>query len=473
MREFAWVLGAAAMLLSAAPPAQAERLTLDQVLASSSAHFPSVLAAIAARRGADGGVLVAEGAFDTVFSTDATSRAAGFWDGSVLNTQVRRNLRTLGASVYGGYKLSDGNFPIYEDVNFTNTGGEARVGVVFSILRDRAFDSRRFQESVAQLDVSGADLELLLVRIGVQHQAQLAYWRWTATAVQLAVYEELLQLAEARQRALEEQVAAGARARIFLTENTQNILRRRILVTAAQREFQVAANTLSLYFRDTGGEPFTPARDNAPPSLGAISEIAAPTPDGESLDLQSRPELGLLQVALQRASEQSRLARNDLLPRFDVSTEISRDFGAIAEGGVSRDSTDAVIGFRFSVPLERRAARGALARAEAERTALAHRLRLAQERIEIEVRTILVELETARQLVGIAEQEIDQAETLANAERDRFSSGISDFFLVNIREEAAADARIRAVQAQLGARVARANYDAATVQLARLGLVEG
>jgi len=41
---------------------------------------------------------------------------------------------------------------------------------------------------------------------------------------------------------------------------------------------------------------------------------------------------------------------------------------------------------------------------------------------------------------------------------------------VNIREEVAANARIKLLEAELETRLSRANYDAATVDLGRLGL---
>jgi hypothetical protein len=57
---------------------------------------------------------------------------------------------------------------------------------------------------------------------------------------------------------------------------------------------------------------------------------------------------------------------------------------------------------------------------------------------------------------------------MRRAEVQRFESGASDFFLVNIREETAADARARYYEAYQRMRIARANYDAATVNLERL-----
>ena len=113
-------------------PARAEEapLELSEVLAASATHFPLIIQSLAARRAAEGRALEAEGSFDVVFGADGFSRASGFYDGIVVNGSAKQRIRNLGADIYAGYSISDGDFPIYEDVNFTNRGGAAKVGVM-------------------------------------------------------------------------------------------------------------------------------------------------------------------------------------------------------------------------------------------------------------------------------------------------------------------------------------------------------
>ena len=454
---------------------EAAPLLPDQVLAASAQHFPLILESLAKRSAAEGRVVAADGAFDLVFSVDGYDRVSGFWTGGVVNTDVRRRLRPLGATVYGGYRISDGTFPIYEDINFTNTGGEAKIGALFSLLRDRSIDSARFQTRDARLALQQADLEVLLTRIGVQQQAVVAYWRWIAAGRQLRVYEQLLRLAQSREAGLEEQVRSGARAAIFLTENRQNITRRQRLVFEARRDFQTAANALSFYYRGPDGAPLTPTPEQLPPMefMDRASEDAIDADASTLLAAAARrPELAILKTALDRARAKTALSHNDLKPRLDLRAEVSRDFGDIAEGGVSRDSTDTILGLRFTVPLQRREAKGRLRAAEAEYEAAKQQRRYTLERIELEIRNILIDLDVSQDLARIADLEVDQSQTMEEAERERFANGASDFFVVNVREETAADARVRAILARLQLAVARANYDAATVDLERLGINE-
>jgi outer membrane protein TolC len=124
------------------------------------------------------------------------------------------------------------------------------------------------------------------------------------------------------------------------------------------------------------------------------------------------------------------------------------------------------------VPLQQRVVRGQLEQSRAELEAKRQEQQLAADQIELEVRNILQELTAARELLELAEQEVTQSSIMRQSEVTRFQSGASDFFLVNIREETEANARVRMMQAKLATLVARANFDAATVDLERLGIRE-
>lgn len=476
VRRLAAVLAGAFGLVSAqtcvAQPARVEPLLPAEVLAASERHFPAILASLADLRGAAGRVLEAQGAFDLVFDADGLGWLDGFYDGRVAEGKASQRLPNMGAELFGSYQISDGDFPIYQDEYFTNTGGKVKVGALFNLLRDRALDPERVALADVQLQRRQAELDVLLTKVGVQQRALIAYWRWVALGRQVIVYADLLRIATERQVGLLEQVQRGALAEIFLTENMQNISRRQALVTSSRRNLMQAANELAFFYRDENGEPSVPgvARLPRPEALGDLKG-ATILPDIATLTaLDRRPELEILRQTIERVQLDIDLAENALKPRLDAGLEISTGLGGVGEGGASRDSTDTVLGVTFSVPFQQRAARGRLAAAQAELQATAYEQQLLEDRIELEVRNILLELAFAMQLRELAAVEVEQSEVMRNAEVRRFESGASDFFLVNVREETAADARIRLLEAELTTRVARANYDAAVVDLERLGI---
>lgn len=444
----------------------------EEVLRSSALTFPSILEAFEREAAARGDQLSADGAFDLMLKGEAFDRMTGFYNGGFAKAEARQALRPFGADVFASYRVSDGTFPIYENINFTNALGEIKVGAMFSLLRGSRIDQRRFAIEDTRIAAGQASIDVLLVQLNVQHEALRAYWRWVAAGEEIRVFEELLEIAEARQVGLTRQVKEGAAARIALTENEQNLLRRRTLLEESRRNFETASNALSFFLRGASGRMIVPRREQLPPleRIGALPETDELLALPRNEVLERRPELRTLRLATERATNRIELRRNDLLPSLEGRVEVSKDFGQIGAGGPSFDSTDTVVGLTFSVPLQRRAARGRLQRAEAELRELELRERRIADQIEVEIDNILATLSAAVRLASLAQDEVRQATTMVQAERTRFRLGAGDFFLVNLREEAAADAQVRAIRAELSGRLAAASYNAATINLGELGL---
>lgn len=444
----------------------------EEVLRSSALTFPSILEAFEREAATRSDQLAADGAFDLMLKGEYYDRFTGFYSGGFGKVEARQPLRPYGAEVFGSYRVSNGDFPTYENYNYTNNLGEIKVGALFSLLRGRDIDGRRFAIEDTRIAAAQAQLDVLLVQLNVQHEALRAYYRWAAAGEEIHVFEELLEIAEARQIGLGREIKEGARARIALTENEQNLLRRRTLLEQARRDFATASNSLGFYLRGSDGRMVVPNRDMLPDikQLKAVSpaEVLAAAPLTDVIT--ARPELQTFKLALERANNRVALRRNDLEPTLDASVELSRDFGQIGPGGPGFDSTDTVVGLTFKVPIQRREARGRLQRAEAELRETELRQRRIADQITTEVSNILANLSAAVRLANLAEAEVKQANQMVAAERTRFRLGAGEFFLVNAREETAANAQIGAIRAQLAGRLAEASYNAATMNLRALGL---
>ena len=458
-----WILAA----LLGALPAAARPLTLDEVLRSSATHAPAILEAITRERQADGRRLSAEGAFDLLFEGEAQSRALGYYDGTVIEGRATRPLTTNGGALYGGYRASRGDFPVYEDKSFTNRLGEVKVGAVFSLMRDRLIDERRGRLGLADGEIALARLDREMVAIGVQRRAIDAYQTWVVAGRRVAVYRDLLELATKRQASIERQIALGARPEILGTENRQNIVRRQTLLVRAEQDLDAAANALSFYLRDDLGERIVPAADRLPTSF---PDLRLP-PLGPSLAGRiERPDLQTILVRLDQVETKRLLAENELRPRLDVRAEAAKGVGPVGLGGASRTPLEGIVGLRFSMPLEWRTARGKIAEAAAEADGLQFRRKMIEDQILVEVNGLAIQATAADRLVALAADETALADRMAEAERRRFQLGASDFLVVNLREESAADARLRQLDAEYRRSAARAELIAATVDRSQLGL---
>ena len=454
------LLVAAALLCSQA--AWAGELTLNTVLRASARHQPLVLEAMARQRAADARTLAAQGLFDMVFDAEVQARPLGYYDNALAEAKLTRPFATNGGQVYGGYRVSSGRFAVYDGKNVTNALGEVRAGAVFSLLRDRLVDERRTKLAQAQADAEIAGLDQAMVMIGVQRRAADAYQQWVAAGLRMRTYRDVLALARERQASIERQVTLGARPAVLAVENRQNIVRRQALLVRAEQDLAVAAQALSLFWRDDLGQPVVAQPEDLP---AAFPEGVAPRLADTATVLAGRPDLQILLNRAEQARLRGDLAGNDLLPRLDLRVEAAKDFGS---GSPTRVPGEVMFGVRLSMPLEQRAARGRLAEAEADADALTHRLRLAEQQITADLASLRLQVSGADRLAALAGDEADLARRMAEAERRRFALGASDFLPVNLREEAAADAQLRQIDAQYRHATARAELAASLMDSASL-----
>jgi outer membrane protein TolC len=447
-------------------PAATAPLGLDEVLAASRFHAPQVLEALARVRGAESRVLTTEGAFDTLFNASIETRPTGFYSGSDAGVRVMQPLATNGGSVYAGYDISRGTFPSYDAQNFTARYGRFTAGTLFSLLRDRDIDERRFNRAMASADVILADNDRLMVAIGVQARAIAAWNNWVIAGQRVAIYKDLLKLALDRQAGFKRQVTEGLRPAILLTENEQNILRRQTLVVQSEQALEQAAVALSLFWRDADGNPQVPTPDRLPPQLGSPIPIA----EDVIAALENRPDLRVVDVRIAQARTRLQLDRNFFLPKLDLKAEVNQYLGDAGVGGRAYTGTESKLGVTLTVPLQQRTARGRLGQTLSDIDGFQQRRRFIEDQIRVEIGSLSIAARQARRLLGIAIDEQDRAVAMASAERRRFQAGASDFFLVNLREEAAADAQVRRLDAAFRQIVAHADLAAATADLKALGL---
>jgi outer membrane protein TolC len=146
----------------------------------------------------------------------------------------------------------------------------------------------------------------------------------------------------------------------------------------------------------------------------------------------------------EQARVEADLANNQRLPALDFQVVVSKDFG----GGIATRRPVELEGqVLLDVPIQNRQANG---RAEAARAALARvaeQERGARDRVTAEVRDARSASELARSRLALARQEVEISAELERAEWLRFAAGDTTLLVVNLREQATFDARLRQVDA--------------------------
>lgn len=456
-----WLNNGLALLLLLALSARADSvkpLTLDEVQDAALRAFPSLLAT-AQRKGVAGGDLqTAEGGFDTVVKSKNSWSVAGLYQNDNYDVVIEQPTPYWGTTFFGGWRRGNGDYPVYEGKSLTASDGEARIGVTIPLWRNRDIDRRRASLQQAELGQLIANHEYDQALLDVRRQAGHRYWDWVLAGQRLRIAEQLLAIAEQRDQGIRQRVAAGDIADFEALDNQRAIIERRERKVAAQRMLDQAAIQLSLYWRDTDGQPQLPTPEllpvtfpNQEPALESQFEPAL------AQALSQRPELKRLSLQSQQTETELALQENQRNPSLDLTAMTAQDMGS-GKSSLNRD--EVYIGVNVEIPLQQRVAGGRVQAASANLQRLKWERTGTADRIAAEVKDVFSALSTARQRLALSRQQQQAAQQLEEGERTRFELGDTTLLFVNLREIAAGDARLQAAEAASAVFKAHTDYQA-------------
>lgn len=446
-------------LLLAAWASAVEPLKVGEVIASVETKYPPYLMALIEQDLAAGRLRQASGAFDLGFVARGGFNPGSYYDGSSGEVTFQQALPFWGADVFAGYRVSSGFLADY-DKSRTQEDGELRAGLRFSLLRDGPIDRRRADLWKARLEREAADPFIRRQRLDVVRASARSYYQWVSAGLRLGVAEELHRVALERDSGLRTQAEKGLVAPIVVVDNERLVISRQLGVVQARRRFEAAALELSLFFRGSDDAPVVPGRERLPSAFPAhLAPTAADERGQVDAAASRRPELGRIALVRERLEIDRRLADNDTRPNLDVTAGVTRSLGAGPYADRRQD--EAGVGVELRLPLQRNEARGRLQAAEAELRRLDRDAAFARDRIANEVRDGLSALRAAAEQIGQTSRNVELADRLAEAEKRRFEQGATDLLALQIREQAAFDARLADVEARADFFRAQADYRAA------------
>lgn len=454
-------------------PAQASApklpvLTLEDVLRIVTQHHPKLRGAAMQRLIATEKSQEKQGAFDPVFTTGTDwLRYNAELDGQTLRGKTA-TARLAGAEVEFltryGLKVAAGTRFNLGKVKApfapTGSGGEYFVELKIPFLRGARLNEKTAAEKQALLGAPLAEAEYEQTRLALILKAAESYWEWVAAKRKLDVARDLLTLAEFRAQAVRDRVAAGDLPAIDATEADLETQRRQGGLTKAERDLQKSAFKLSLYlWAPDGQQVLSPEPSQVPVSR------ANPLPfseqqlrEGQQLAQERRPELKALSLDRQINQVALDLAKNQRLPAVDFTFSPGRDMGAGAIGNTLK------AGLNFTLPLRQRTVDGRIGQAAYKIQKIEFDTLHEKQRILTEVQDAISAINTTYERYRAAAQEAAFAGRLEEGERTKFQLGDSTLFLVNQRERATAEARVKLIELHAEYEQALATFRTVTVQ---------
>jgi cobalt-zinc-cadmium efflux system outer membrane protein len=409
-------------------------------------RFPSVQVAQQERLRADADLRSAKGAFwDPTLKAQFQSAPVGKYTHTYSEAGLTQSLPLLGAQLTASYKISDGEFAVYDLKNETGSAGEWKLGVEIPLLRNSWIDFRRSRIEIADFGQKGAEQNLSQQEMDTLRQVRQRFWSWVAAVQQVHVQKALLDLAKAREKQLTESVRLGDAPEIDLVDNARAITQRESSLALAERQLDKAALDLSLYSRGETGELVVWEREKHQVRFPSLIELTqAHLNEGIEKGLASHPEVLRQKAVLEQASVEKRLAKNQLLPKLDAFATTYTELGTLPQ---EQGLNEVRAGIQFEFPIPNRNAIGRNDSAETQVIRQELNLQLQQDRLRLSLVDAFQSVQVSAERVKLARAEIQQALRLEEAERIRFANGMSTLFLINLREQTTADAQIREVSA--------------------------
>jgi outer membrane protein TolC len=446
-------------------PAPPRAPTLAELIDSVRLHFPVIQEAIAARTIASGETLAAWGAFDHKLEGLSESQPLGYYETYRQSLGVKRD--TLwGGQTFAGYRVGRGFFEPWYLERQTNDGGEFKTGFIAPLAKDRAIDANRAEVWRAQLERGRVEPEIRAMVIGSARDATIAYWQWVGSAANYRISESFLQLGVNRVDFLRRQIEAGEKANIDLVDNQRIILSRQAKLVDDRRKLEQSAFKLSLFLRDSVGDPLIVPIELATLTFPTADELNDWDDEAAiARALANRPELEELRLVRRQLDVALQQARNESIPDLDAGLLVSQDVGEPTSSKRDKSELELEASVMLSVPLERRKALGKARQLRGKLAQVSAKTRFAADKIAAESRSAHAALVAAAQRVTQTAEGVKLAEQMRVAEQRRYELGDSTLFNLNLREQQAAEAALDAIAALFDYHVARADYAAA------LGLV--
>jgi outer membrane protein TolC len=418
-------------------------------------HHPNVLAAIERMRAGDAAITGAKGAFDAKIISDYRRQTKDEYRTTVSRSFLVKPLGIANSKIYAGSEQisnPDGKLsPVYNTGNPATTGQPGNysvLGAQISLWKNLFLDPSRAALKNARFDAQITMAEKRLTELDIARLGQLAYWEWITARKVKNTFEELLKNGETRNEYLQARSKKGDVPQIFVTENEQYIASRKGSLQAVKERLLRAELGLSLFYRNENGEPIIPGEaeefEDYPEKLAALIENLDLNSSIEEL-IKKRPDMKNLALLVEKSGVDVELARQDLKPQIDVTTEYYQRTEEHPD--LPRDYM--MVMAQVSIPIERDLGKGNIAAATARQMVAQKQMSYGLQTYKNEIMALRQSLHLRLEQVTQAEIEFTKSKELVASETYKFKTGGGNLFLVNIREEALARAEASFHEARL------------------------
>ena len=393
-------------------------------------------------------VLKAKGGFDPKLENEINQK---YYNSSNYYSFLNAGLKIptwYGIEVKSGFEMNEGSYlsPQYK----TPAGGLWYGGVAVNLGEGLFIDQRRSELFKARIYQNSTLFEQRLQLNELLYEAGYAYWNWVLAYHSMEIMQESYQLANERYEGIRRTAEVGDRPGIDSVEAIIQVQSRETLLRNYETDFKNNGYNLSTFLWTENLEPLELENATVPVSLDSVSLESSLLIAENTMDslVVNHPYLKINDYKIQSLEVDNRLKREQLKP------ELALQYNFLNEPVNYNPFNDFSInnykwGLTFEMPIFLRKERGDVALSNLKIQDEKYNLQNNRAYIEYKIRKAMADYSNGLVQITIYQKTVEDSGKLLEAEKQMFEAGESSLFLINQRELAYIQSRLKLIESQV------------------------
>lgn len=390
-------------------------------------------------------ILTAQGGFDPKAYTQTLQKN--------FNSTAYFNLLNVGLKVptwYGlefksGFESNQGNFLNPQEK--TPTSGLWYAGASLNLGKGLFIDQRRAELFKAKIYYQSTFAEQKLQLNELIYESGYAYWNWFISYNSMQILDEAYRLANERYIAMKRTAELGDRPEIDVVESQIQVQNRESMLRNFETEFMGTRYKLETYLWNEQLLPLELDSLTLPQSMDSVSGEIAPVLTNQLIDsaVTNHPYLQITDFKIKSLEIERKFKKEQLKPEFNIQYNFLNQ--PIQNNPFTNMSLNNYKwGITFEIPVFLRKERGELAKTNLKLQDEKYNLENSRAYLEFKIKNAWIEYKNALVQLEIFEKTVIDSKRLLEAEIEMFDTGESSLFLINARELAYIQAKLKWVE---------------------------
>jgi outer membrane protein TolC len=390
-------------------------------------------------------LLKARGGFDPKLSNEIDQK---YYNSSQYYSYLNAGLKVptwFGVELKTGLEMNDGVYLSQE--HNTPQNGLVYVGLSMNLGQGLFIDQRRAELFKAKIYQNSSLCEQRLQLNELVYEAGYAYWNWTLAYFSKEIMKESYLLASDRFEGVKQLAVLGDRPPIDSVEAKIQVQNRETLLRNYETDYYSTSFNLATYLWAENQIPLELDSLTSPIELTTIDQEKALLLSDYQIDtlVQNHPYLQLNDFKIKSLAIDNRLKKEQLKPTLNINYNLLNEpINSNPYNGLSINNYK--WGLTFEMPLLLRKERGDLGLAQ---------LKLQDEQLNyssnkayltFKIKKAVNDYSNSINQLEIITRTLNDSKLLLEAEKQLFVSGESSLFLINARELAYIQARLKFIE---------------------------